>query len=210
MNNTSNINKNQTGFTIVEIVVAVSLFALVGVFMVGLISNVLTGSSRQSVLLSDTDQARKVSYIFTSEIRDAQTSNTGKYPLEKATSTEIIFYSNYDKDASIERMRYYLSNGILYKGVIEPTGSPLTYNTANEVVSVVQKDVVNSTSALFTYYDGTYNGTGSALASPVNVTAVKYLQINIQVANRSGLSTTAYYTVSAGGAIRNLKNNLGN
>jgi type II secretory pathway component PulJ len=201
---------SETGFTIIEIVVAVSLFALVGILIVTVMSNILAGSNKQGVLLADTDQARKVSYGFTSEVRDAQTSNTGGYPLEKATDTETIFYSNIDKDTSIERVRYYLQNGILYKGIVEPTGSPLSYNLVNEAVSIVQRDIVNTTAPVFTYYDGNYNGSGTALVTPANVTSVKYMQINMQIANKSGISTTAYYTVSAGGSIRNLKTNLGN
>jgi prepilin-type N-terminal cleavage/methylation domain-containing protein len=207
--NPAKIN-SQAGFTLVEIVVAVSLFALVGVLIVTLMSNILTGSNKQGILLADTDQARKVSYGFTSEVRDAQTSNTGGYPLEKATATEVIFYSNIDKDASVERVRYYLLNGNLYKGLVEPTGSPLAYVIANEAVSLVQRNVVNTTAPVFTFYNGNYNGSGTALTAPVNVTLVKYMQINLQIANKSGLSTTNFYTVSAGGSIRNLKTNLGN
>lgn len=201
--------KLQSGFTIIEVVVAVGLFALVGVMVVELVSSILSGSNKQSVILADTDQARKISYSFTSEIRDAQTSNTGAYALASASSTEIIFYSNIDSDALIERVRYYLSNGKIYKGIIEPTGAPLTYNSGSETVTTVQSNVVNTSAPLFTYYNDTYNGSGTALTSPVNVTHVRYVQINMQIANRAGVSTTNYFTVSAGGTMRNLKTNLG-
>lgn len=211
MSNKFSYHGSEDGFTLVEIVVAISLFALVGVLIVTLMSNILAGSNKQQVLLSDTDQARKISSQFTSEIRNAVTSNTGGYALEEATDTEIIFYSNVDKDNLIERVRYYLQNGIMYRGIVEPTGSPLSYNSANEATSIIQRDVVNNSSTpVFYFYDGTYNGSGTALTNPVNVTLVKFVKINLQIANKSGLSTTNYYTITSGGAIRNLKTNLGN
>ena len=50
----------------------------------------------------------------------------------------------------------YLSNGIFYRGVTEPTSSPPTYSGQPEVASIIASYIRNSTSTpLFLYYDST-------------------------------------------------------
>jgi hypothetical protein len=98
----------------------------------------------------------------------------------------------------------------LYKGVVEYNGT--SYPTSTEVSVLVQNDIANSsTTPLFYYYDNSYVGssTQTSLAQPVSVTAVKYLKINLKVYNKAGVLNNNFFTLTAGGTIRNLKTNLG-
>jgi hypothetical protein len=63
---------------------------------------------------------------------------------------------------------------------------------------------------LFSYYDGTYNGTGNALSQPVNINVVRFIKINLTVLKDAVQNGTSTFTVTAGASIRNLKTNLGN
>ncbi len=203
--------KSNSGFTLIEMTVAIFAFAIIMVGMVVLLSQILSGSQKQSLLLSDQDQARKIAFSIINELRNAQTGLDGSYPLATAADQQIIYYSNSDRDTAIERVRYYLQNGKLYKGIVEYNGA--TYATNTEISTLIQNDVANSsTTPLFYYYDGSYIGssTQTSLAQPVVVTAVKYIKVNLQVYNKAGLKNTNILTVTAGGAIRNLKTNLGN
>ncbi len=201
----------QTGFTIVELVVSLSIFTVLSLGVIGLVSFVFTGSSQQANLLSDADQGRRIAFSINSELRNSVISETGAYPIASAGDQQLLFYSNVDKDSDIERVRYYLQNGKLYKGVVKPSGNPLTYNSATETTVAVQNNVANGSTPLFFYYDETYNGTvENPLAQPVNVTDVRFVKLSLRIYNKAGLKNTTFYTVTAGAAIRNLKTNLAN
>jgi hypothetical protein len=151
-----------------------------------------------------------MAFRLTSELRETTTASTGAYAIDTAADQQLIFYSNIDNDANIERIRYYISGGKLYRGTIEPSGNPITYNSANESSSVVQNNVANGSTPLFYYYNDDYNGvTGNPLTQPVNVTDIRFIRLNLRVYNKAGVQNTNYYTINAGATLRNLKTNLG-
>jgi type II secretory pathway component PulJ len=207
-NNKFQIKFNK-GFTLIEVIVSVFAFTLIVFGLIALVSNIFTSSNQQSNLLADSDQARRLAFSVTNELRNAQTASTGAYPLVTALAQEIAFYSNIESSAGIEKVRYFVSNGKLWKGITRYNGS--SYPTASEETFEVQKNVANGTNPIFYYYDGAYAG-GSAqvpLAQPVNVTQVKFVKIKLDVFNKAGVINTNYYTVTSSGTVRNLKTNLG-
>lgn len=201
--------EKEAGFTLIELVIAIFGFGLIIWGLVGLYSNIFSISSQQNGLLSDLDQARKLAFQIAFELRDAQTGNNGAYVLDTASDQQIIFYSNADLDSPIERIRYYVQNGQLWKGVTDYNGT--TYNTSTEVTAVVQKDLANGANPVFYYYDGSYVGSSTqvSLIQPVNVTNVKFVKVSLQIYNKAGVKNTNTYTVTASAGIRNLKSNLG-
>lgn len=205
----NNILQIQRGFTLIEVVMSVTIFSLIGVGLIVLISSIFTTNGKLSILSEDTDQGRKAVFKFMQEIRNATYANTGSYPLAEASNQQIVFYSNVDGGADIERIRYYISNGNLYRGVVKPTGSPYTYNLGSETSRVVQKNVGNGANPLFYYYNGSYTGTESALSAPINLTQVKLIKMDLRIFNKGGSSGTNYFSTTATGAIRSLKTNLG-
>lgn len=205
----ANPSKNGEGFTLIEIVVVIFGFSLIIWGLVGLISNVFSTSTQQGSLLSDSNQARKLSFQIANELRNGQTGANGAYVLDTAGAQQIIFYSNLTGGASALRVRYFAQNGQLWKGVTQFNGS--AYNTSTESTVLVQNNLANASGTLFSYYDGSYTGSSSqvSLAQPVNVTSVKFVRTSLQIYNKAGVKNTNTYTVTAGAAIRNLKSNLG-
>ena len=197
------------GFTLIELLIAIAIFLILSLGIVALVSNVFISSSKQSNLLADSDQARRLAFSFINELRNMSNSSTGAYALASSTGQSIMFYSNIDADADMERIRYFALNGRLYKGVLEPVGNPLTYTPANEKTFVAQDNLANGADPVFYYYDGDFTGAESPLAQPVNVTEVKFVKAEIRVYNKAGVDNTNFYTVAASGAISNLKTNLG-
>lgn len=200
---------SKKGFTLIELLVSIALFSVLMLGVVSLFSNVFTVNRQQGGLLADQDQARKVSFQIMAELRNAITSNVGAYPIDTAGDQQLIFYSNVNGGTQIERIRYYIQNNTLYRGVVTPTGSPLSYNIASEVVTPVQKNTAAGTTPIFYYYDDTYNGiTGSPLTQPVNITAVRFVKLVLPIANKAGVKNTNSYSVTAMATIRSLKTNL--
>lgn len=201
----------KSGFTIIELVVTVAGFTIIAMGLFTLVSNIFSENNKQGSALGDVDTARRVASQVTNYLRKAEYSSIGGYPLVNAGSQDLIFYASNDTDTVIERLHYYIAGNNLYQGVIEPSGSPLTYNIANEKVTLLQKNIANGATPLFYYYDDTYNGvTGNPLTQPVNVTQVKYIKLNWKIYNRAGKAGTNSFTITAGGSIRTLKTNLGN
>ncbi len=202
--------QSNKGFTLIELTVAVFGFSLIVVGIVALVSNILRTSTQQGGLLADTDQARRVGFGIMSELRNAVNSSNGAYPLDTAGDQQIIFYTNVDGGTDIERVRYYIQNTNLYKGIIKPSGSPLVYSSSNEVVTLVQRNVANGAAPLFYYYASNFDGTtNSFLAQPVNVTQVTFVKMNLVVSNKAGVINAHTYTITASAAMRSLKTNLG-
>jgi prepilin-type N-terminal cleavage/methylation domain-containing protein len=202
------------GFTLVEMLVTVSIYVIiVGGIMDFFISS-YKGAVQNPMALNSIDNVRSVTSAFANEIRSASYGNDGSYPLAQASSTQIIFFSPFGSPSTttVMRIRYYLLNGILYKGITLPSGSPPSYNTANEAVRAVAYSVSSATSSIFYYYDGSYNGISSTtpIAQPVNVTKVTYVQMYLTTLMNEVRNATSTFSIATGAAIRNLKTNLGN
>ncbi|KKP33150.1 MAG: hypothetical protein A2312_02970 [Candidatus Staskawiczbacteria bacterium RIFOXYB2_FULL_32_9] len=198
------------GFTIIELMVVIAVISILMILVANLLVSVLSGSNQQFLAMTNVDQAVSVSTKFTNDLRNATNGVDGSFPLYIADVNQIIFYSNSSGALNANRIRYYLSGTTLYRGVVTPTGSPLTYNLASEVVKPVQTDIANGANSIFTYFDGDYAGTGSALVQPVNINNIKYIKMNLIILKKSQANSTDTFSVSAGGVIRNLKTNLGN
>src|SRR3990167_3437860 len=86
----------------------------------------------------------------------SRAGDNGSYPLEIAGDWEIIFYSDIDYDGNAERVRYFLADSTLTKGIIEPTGFPITSPAGNEFVKIISENVRNGIEPVFYYYNSNW------------------------------------------------------
>lgn len=195
----------------IEVLVTISVFVFLIFGVSAMLSDIFVNSSQQLSSMNNIDQARSVLSTFTNEIRNAAAGSDGSYPLNQAADSQIIFYSNFKtSNSTVERIRYYVAGNTLYKGVVLPTGSPLSYNLSSESVKPVITSISNQSSPTFYYYDGNYNGTGAALTQPVNINQVRFIKISLMVLNQITPTDTSTFPITAGAAIRSVKDNLGN
>ena len=193
------------GFTLIEIMIGVSIF----VFVMGALTlfsrNVWVYGSYVQIGLSDVNNGRTALKTMVAEIRTASTADNGAYIIALATSTAFTFYSDIDDDGLKEKVRYFLNGSELKKGIIKPTGSPLSYVAGNEVITTLIPNVINA--SVFEYYDKNYDGTTAALPSPITIPSIRLVKIILEIdkdPNRAPAATTLSTQVS----IRNLKDNL--
>jgi len=203
-----NFNLNNKGLTLLEVVVAMGIFTLI---IGGIVAMFIYSFQSNKIIweqLSTQNEGRKVVQDFINELRSATYSSIGAYPLSSAGNQEIIFYSNIDTDTLRERVRYFLSNKTLKKGVIKPTGAPLTYNLASEVITEVAHDVANGANPLFYYYNQDYGNTATStvLTQPVSATIVRVVGIKLSLEENPTASPEPF-NVEAKVEIRNLKSN---
>ncbi len=96
------------GFTLIETIVVIFVFALIMGAVSGLILMLYRTHSyewQQSIAI---EEARKGIETMVKEIREAKPGDDGSYPIEKAGDKELIFYSDIDNDGKAERVRYFL------------------------------------------------------------------------------------------------------
>lgn len=172
--------KTRGGFSLFEVLIVTALFGLVLLSVVSLRGNL---DSLQNIinqrLQSRSDLAQTLQ-IFVTELRSAGPSSLGAYPIETAATSSLVFYSDIDKDGLFERVRYTFVSSSIQKGVIKPSGNPLTYATSSEATTTVVNYVVpQASTSIFTYYDTNYTGSESALAQPVSVSDVRIVKISI-------------------------------
>jgi len=204
-------NNNSLGFTAVEVIISVSVGILLMLVAADLLVSVVSNPTSQMASLDSIEQAKTVVSVFVDELRSSAVGNDGSYPVTLAQENEIIFYSKFRTTGNaVNRVRYYFSDGVLYKGTTIPTGLPLSYDLDSEVVRPVVTNVLNQGSPVFYYYDGNYNGSGQELSQPVNINQIRFAKINLIMENLTSKQSQSTFPISGGAAIRNLKDNLGN
>jgi prepilin-type N-terminal cleavage/methylation domain-containing protein len=202
--------KLQKGFTLVEVIVVMAVIAIIMTASASLLVKIFTGSKQQYLALDNIDNARIVSSRFVNEIRSAVPGVDGSAAIFEAGNTEIIFHSpERANPTTIDRIRYFISDNVLYKGVVVPTGVPLSYNLASETVSAIQPDLSPDLEVLFYYYDGDYGGDAEPLSQPVNINDIRFARINLIVLKQASQGSDSVFSLSTGATVRSLKNNLG-
>lgn len=198
------------GFTMVEAVVGIAIFTLL---LFGIAALLINGLRSNAVLweqLATQSDGRKVLREVVDVVRRVESSSVGSYAVETALTDELTVYANVDADTYRERVRFWLDDtvNILYKGVIKPSGNPLTYSSGNEVVTVLARDVVNGDQGqpVFTYFDESYTGnpTSTPLSHPFGVTEVRVVRVQLELEEDPNATPVPLHVESTV-HIRNLK-----
>jgi prepilin-type N-terminal cleavage/methylation domain-containing protein len=169
----------RNGFSLVEILIVVAISVSV-IFVVGNFNgsiNLLNGLVSQE-LQSKSDITQTLQ-ILTTEVRSAGIAQNGAFAIAGVNTSSFIFYSSINKNWITERVRYFYSSSTIYKGVIEPTGTPAMYPSSSETVTDVIDNVVLPTSTpLFQYYDASYVGSQAALAYPIDTATIRLVAVS--------------------------------
>ena len=199
--------KPNRGFSLIEILIVVAIatsLVLIVSNLSGNISGLNTLINQQLQSKSDTTQTLQ---LITSEIRSAEPSANGAYPIDSAATGSFAFYSDLQKNGVIDHVRSFLASSTIYKGVIAPTGTPAAYPTSSEVLTdIIDNVVLASSTPLFTYYGPNYTGTQAPLAMPITVSDIRLVGIAFTAATNATNSSTPQYFSSLID-IRNLRSN---
>lgn len=200
-------NYERSGFTLVEILIAVSILSLILGFVGAFQADVFSLNRFIQTGLQSQSDAKKIIRPFANEVRSAAPSNLGAYHLAETATSSFAFYSDIDNDGLREKVRYYLDGSDFKKSVIKPAGQPLVYNQANEKIIRVVENVVDDN--IFEYFDSNYDGTASstALVQPVNISEVRLIKIRLSIDKDLG-APPGPIEVMTQVSIRNLKDNF--
>lgn len=201
-------HNTKTGFTLVEILVSMAIFVMVGLAIANYGRDIFSINTNLQNNLTAQMDGRQVVKKLVAELRSASPSSLGSYPIETAGTSTLVFYSNVDSDAYKERIRYFLTGTTLKRGVIKPSGNPLTYPSGSETFSTIVRDVKVSTSTpIFEYFDGNYAGTTTPLTQPVTISSVRLIRTTVVIEADANKSPNPI-TITSQAMLRNLKDNF--
>jgi len=199
--------KKYKGFTLMELIVAIGIFVIIAfaanwLFVRGLRYNNVIWEQ-----LTTQSEGRRAIQQVVDIVRKAEESSVGSYPIELADEYELIIFANVDDDSFRERVRFWLDGTTFKRGIVQPSGNPLNYSGAEDVVELAH-DVVNITKPepLFLYYNESYTGTEDPLSTPASVVDVKVVRIRLEV-EKDPTETPIPLQVESTVHIRNLKSN---
>lgn len=190
------------GYTIVEMLVVIAITAIVIAVITDSILSFYRANTNTLEQAVQVDEARRGVDRMVRDLREAAYADDGNYPLVAMSSTSLTFYSDVDRDYSAERVRYWLNGSVLRKGVINATGTPPAYNSADEQVSVISEYVRNSAQSVpvFRYF----NASSTEVTAGTATTSISYVQMNL-VINVDQYRLPGEFTLRSNAAFRNLK-----
>ncbi len=202
------INFQKKGFTIAEFIVTIAILSFLTYTVSTFQRDVFSLSTNLQSSLNAQLEARHLIKTMISELRKMTPSANGSYPIELASSTGITFYSDVGNNGTIDRVRYYLHNKTIRKGVTPPTGSPAVYSAGNEVTTTLLNYVIaSSTLPIFQYYTSNYSGTTSPISMPPNISTIRLIKVTVIIDTDPNRSPTPIISTSQVN-LRNLKDNL--
>jgi prepilin-type N-terminal cleavage/methylation domain-containing protein len=203
----SRYNHNE-GFTLAEIVVTLAVVAVVGIIIAKFQVDVFSFNRTFHASFSTVDQAQKLLRPMTAEIRSASQSSNGAYPIDAFAANDFAFYSDINNDGFKDWVRYYVSGTTMYKEVIAPSGTPLTYSPANKKTYTFMTGVRNISDGIsaFQYYSSSYIGgsEGEVVPGTGNVQDIRLIKITVRL-DADPQKPPAATDVTSQVSIRNLK-----
>lgn len=199
---------HKRGMTMAEVIIAISIFLIIIGTVYAFEVNTFSYNKTISVALNTAQDAQVILRTLSYELRTMVPGANGSYPLVAAGTSTITFFADIDKNGLPEQIRYYMNGTSMMRGTISPAGSPYVYNPATETVKQIATNIRNSSSTpIFEYYDGTYDGNDAALVQPVAVSAVRLVKISLNIDyDPNAPPISRVYTSQV--TLRNLKDNL--
>jgi len=190
------------GMSLIEVVVWIGVVTLLMASMTISIIQVYKSNSYTLQRVVGVISARRGMENVSVLIRQATYSDVGAYPIVSFGDNTMSFYVDEDGDSSAELVRIFLEGEDLNIGVIEPAGSPITYDgteSVSTIVSNIRNVALNR--ELFTYY----NSSGAEVTDQSAVLEPVYVDIDL-VANTGKNPTVNDYELKGSAFMRNLKN----
>jgi Tfp pilus assembly protein PilV len=197
----------QSGFTLVEVIVICAINTMLLLVITWTVQFIYKSNAYTFAQANEIEAARRGIAIWTSDAREMTLAANGAYPVAVLETNRMGFYSDVDRDLSVEYVEYSLSSTTLTKKTYNPVGNPAVYSTSTpDLTEIVSLYVQNSLQGvpMFGYYDSG----GVALASPsAMLTDVRYITLKI-IVNIDPVRSPGEFMLQTSAAPRNLKDNL--
>lgn len=200
------MNTQQRGMTLVETVIVVFIFSMLSLTLANIITTFYSHNAYTIAQANQVSHARRGVESLVRDIREMTYADDGSFPLVSMDDHAISFYSDIDRDDSVELVVYDLASTTLYKYVYDATGFPPTYSTSTPdqtfiISEYVQNLLQGQTS--FSYYDTD----GNLVAATSSVTDVRYVDTRL-IINIDPVRDPGEFMLRSSASLRNLKDDL--
>jgi len=192
--------------SLIETLVVLALFTIVS----GAIANYVSTFYRQNgYTISQSYQvsnARRGVELMVRDLREMTYSDDGSFPLITKTENAISFYSDIDRDDSVELVEFRLASTTMYKYVYDSSGFPPVYSTTTpDQTYIISEYVQNLLQAQpsFTYYDMD----GNEASPDLSVTDIRYIEVSL-IINIDPLRNPGEFMLRSSASLRNLKSDI--
>lgn len=199
--------QNTKGMTLIEMVVVIAVYTILVGVIFSSIQSLYQYNAYSLAQNNEIDSARRGLLTLTRDAREMTPAEDGTFPIAVKEPHRIGFYSDIDKDNSVEYVEYQLATTTtFYKRVYNPIGSPPVYNLSSPseeyILSTYVQNIVQNTPT-FLYYDTN----GVLLNGTSLLTDVRYIEAKI-IVNIDPIRSPGEFMLQSGIAPRNLKDNL--
>lgn len=193
------------GFTLMEAVITSVIYSLVMFAIFQSISTFYRYNAYSMAQSYQVQTARRGMEILVRDIREMTFADDGTFPLARKEDHLIGFYSDIDRDDSVEYVEYELATTTLYKRVYGATGTPPQYSATPEQTHILSEFVqnLNQSTSTFFYYDQQ----GNPATATSSVTDIVYVTAQI-IVNIDPVRDPGEFMLKSSAALRNLKENL--
>lgn len=192
------IYHNQKAFSLVEIMVVIALSSVVAIYAGNYIVTTMKSSTFQSEQGTAVENAQKAINTMIKDVRGANVSNRGDYPILVAEPQEFIFFSDIDDDENFEKIHYFVSSSTLKKAVTEP--GALNDYSGLAATTTLTDYLNNQSESIFNYYSSDHS-------TSTVINQIRLVNINLKINVTPWRAPNDVYVESAV-QLRNLKDNL--
>ena len=190
------------GLSFVEMLVTIAIFSIIVAVLFGSVQFFYQSNAYALEQAVAVDSARRGVELLVRDLREATLADDGAYTIISMGSTTLEFYSDIDGDDSVERVRFILVDGTLYKAVTNASGNPPQYLDINEATSTAAQDVRNDdeSTPVFEYFDSS----GVEITDYGDVVNVVFVRVSL-IVNVNPNRLPREFTLRSSATLRNLK-----
>jgi prepilin-type N-terminal cleavage/methylation domain-containing protein len=167
-------NRSSSGFTLIEVLVVASIMTLMYIIVNDMIVAGFKTTRFESEESTAVENARRSMNVVTTDIRGANTSERGDYPIVTALDDELTFFNDMNDDDLMERIRYYLSGTNLVREIYLP--GPLSDYSVFGASSTIATYVNNHSVPVFSFADA--NSQPTEIINQIRMINI-YIMINV-------------------------------
>jgi type II secretory pathway component PulJ len=193
------------GFTLIEAIVVVVIYTFV---MFAIMQSIVVFYRYNAYSMAQSyqvNQARRGMDILIRDIREMTYADDGTFPLAVMEDNLIGFYSDIDRDNSVEYVEYELASTTLVKRIYGATGNPPVYGSTPEATHILSEYVQNLNQSTSTFYY--FDTSGNIATATSTVTDIVYVAAQI-IINIDPVRDPGEFMLKSSAALRNLKENL--
>lgn len=197
----ANRRLHNSGMTLVETVVVLALFSVLSIAIMTVVSSFYRYNAYTVAQAYQVDNARRGVELLVRDLREMTYSDSGAFPLVERATSSVKFYSDIDRDNSVELVEYELVDQTLFKYIYEASGVPAVYPSEPSRTETLSEHVHNDLESvvMFTYYDNQ-----GAVLLGTGVSEVRHVDVAL-VVNVDPIREPGKYHLRSSASLRNLK-----